>query len=142
MRNEREFNSCIGRSLDWHFKIPDDSRCEKPFDGFGIVNGKSIYWEAKFIHQPEAFNFHRLEDHQLRNLREIKSLNPDAICIVIIGVVFGRGDIRAFIFDDLDEIARRKEFNVSIKKKEWLQISDYLKVSSGYLNFCGIPQFQ
>lgn len=135
MRNEREFNSCIGRSLDWHFKIPDDSRCEKPFDGFGILNGQSIYWEAKFLRRPEAFNFSRLEDHQLYHLKKIKELNPEALCLLIIGVVFGRGDIRVFIFDDLDEIAERKAKKESILKKEWTTKENYLAVKKGKILF-------
>lgn len=134
MRNEQEFNSCIGRSLDWHFKIPDDSRCQKPFDGFGVKDGKSVYWESKFLREPKSFNWNRLEEHQLRNLKEIKSLNPGSLCLVIIGVVFGRGDIRVFVFDDLEEIEYRKKNGLSILKKEWLTKEDYLTVKYGRVN--------
>lgn len=133
MKNERDFNSCIGRSLDWHYKIPDDSRGEKPFDGFGIKDGKSVYWEAKFLKEPMAFNWKRLEDHQLRNLKEIQSLNPDAICVVVIGVVFGRGDIRVFVFDDLDDVEKRKVLSKSVMKKEWLEMRNYCSVKKGYI---------
>lgn len=131
MRNEQEFNSCIGRSLDWHFKIPDDSRCQKPFDGFGVIGGRPIYWESKFLREPKAFNWNRLEDHQLYHLKEVKKHCPNCMSVLIIGVVFGRGDIRVFVFDDLEEIEYRKKNGLSILKKEWLTMEDYLSVRYG-----------
>ena len=109
MKNEAEFNTVITKSLTFGHKISDASnatnffKARMPFDGFGVFkdknnNGYPVYFESKYLQQPMAFNFNRLEDHQIEALLKCKRVLPNSLSLFIIGVNFGRADIRAFIF--------------------------------------------
>lgn len=135
VQTEQQFNSLIGRNLDIHYKIPDIGNCIKPFDGFGIINKTPIYWESKFLREPKSFNFNRLEDHQLYYLTEFKKACPHSLCVLLIGVVFGRGDLRVFYYTDLEDIFNRKKEKRSILKKEFLSSSNYVPVIDKQINF-------
>lgn len=147
MKNEAEFNSVVKRSIDLlglGHKIPDTFtttgvRAKAPFDGFGSALNKMIVWESKFLHEPEAFNFKRLEDHQIESLLKVYESFTDkdrVLALFIIGVNFGRGDIRAFIWknDDLYTIDSRKKESKSILKKEFLSLDNYVKVKKGVID--------
>ena len=143
MKNERELNSVITRSINrngFAHKIADSvslksSQSNKlPFDIFGICNQRPVYIESKFLKEPKAFNFDRLEDHQLESLIKCKRSCPYARCYLLIGVVFGRGDIRVFYFEDLDYIYLRKTSKMSITKKEFLSLSNYVQVKKGMID--------
>lgn len=61
-------DSAIVNSGHYH-KISDDSRTQKPYDGYGIINRKPAYIESKFIkNEIKSFNFNKIEPHQLKNL--------------------------------------------------------------------------
>lgn len=143
MRNERDLNSLITRSINkkgFAHKISDSvslksSQSNKlPFDIFGIYNGKPVYIESKFLKEPKAFNFSRLEEHQIKSLIKCKKLCPDAACLVLIGVVFGRGDIRVFYFDDPEYLYDRKLHRQSILKKDFESMTNYVSVKKDLID--------
>jgi penicillin-binding protein-related factor A (putative recombinase) len=132
---EAQFNTIIGNSLDWRHKIGDAGRFKKPFDGFGVFRGKPVYWEAKWLKTPKAFPWSRLEDHQIESLLNIQRLMPDAHCLFIIGVDYGRADKRIFIFTDMELVNRRKQIEKSILKKEFDARTDYVKITQQLIPF-------
>ena len=76
--NEVNLNSIINRSIGrmdgaFNHKISDPSGgmgSQNPFDGFGIINGKPLYYEAKIIKGGiYSFNFNKIEVHQYKNWR-------------------------------------------------------------------------
>ena len=143
MKNEAEFNRVVCRSINkegFARKIADTvsytskRHSDLPFDIFGIYGGHPVYIESKFLKEPKAFNLSRLENHQLDALLKCRKLCPDARCYLLIGVVFGRGDIRVFYFDDLDEIKRRKDSHQSILKKEFLSNDRFVSVKKGLID--------
>lgn len=126
---EAQFNTIIGNSLDWHHKISDGSYGQKPYDGFGALAGRPVYWEAKWLRKPAAFPWSRLESHQIEGLIAMQKNIPAALSWLIIGVDYGRGDKRVFLFDNLEEIRTRKRSEEkSIKKKEFDSLP-YTKVA-------------
>lgn len=144
MKNEAELNRVIVRSLNeegFAFKIPDTvsyvskKHPDLPFDIFGICNNKPIYIESKFLNEPKAFNFNRLEQHQIDNLCKCKDLCPSSICLFLVGVVFGRGDIRVYYFDDPYYIRDRKACKLSISKKEFQSMNNFIRIKKGKIDF-------
>jgi penicillin-binding protein-related factor A (putative recombinase) len=131
---EQQLNTTIGTSMDWHYKIGDAGKFKKPFDGVAIHGGKSIYWESKLIKKPQAFNFTRLEDHQIYNLMQVYKLAPDAIPLFLICVQFARGDNRVFVFRDMPYIAQRKRDRISITKKEFERRKNYVNIHKQLIN--------
>ena len=140
--NEASFNHDIGKSLEWSYKIPDDGSSigiggKRPFDGFGIVNGKPVYWESKFLKSVSAFNFDNLKQHQIDNLFAIKKLAPDSYCLFIVGVQYSTRETRAYIFHDIEEIFKRKRDSKSIFAKEFEQLTNYITRKSGSYDIGG-----
>lgn len=144
MRKESEFNRVISSSLSkqggYGYKIPDTfsssgSRSKAPFDGFGWFGGKAVYWESKFLQDPHAFNFERLEDHQIKYLLDAFENCSFCYALFTIGVNFGRGDIRCFAFknEELYKIKERKINKQSILKKEF-ETLPYVKVEKGQVD--------
>lgn len=136
MVNEADFNRDIGKSLDWYYKIADDGSSigiggKRPFDGFGILGGKPIYWEAKYLHSPSAFNFKNLKQHQIDNLVTISTLAPDAVCFFILGVSFSPRELRAYVFTDMLDIKRRKDESKSILLKDLKSLTNYTVKDKG-----------
>ena len=125
---ERDLCLIIGHSLDWYHKVSDYGGVRHgvlPFDLFGVLNNKPIYIEAKFSKKPESFNLQRIQPHQLENLMEVKRLCPIAQCWVVLGVNFSRGDTRVYVFDDLDNLKKRRDSKDNILKKELLSLPYY-----------------
>ena len=120
--------------MPWHHKIGDAGKFTKPFDGIGIVQGRSVYWEAKLLKKPLAFNFSRLEDHQIANLLSVQRLNKDALALFLVCVQFARGDNRVFIFRDMEYINKRKTEKLSILKKEFESRKNYVKIHKQLIN--------
>lgn len=136
MLRESELNTIIRKSLDWGHKISDAGQIEhgkSPFDGFGRYKDQAVYWEAKFLPEVRSFNFSRLEDHQLEGLKEVSKIK-NSLSLFLIGVNFGRSDIRVFIFRDLDYIEKRKKEKDSIFKKEFLERKNYVTIKKNILN--------
>jgi penicillin-binding protein-related factor A (putative recombinase) len=134
--NEATLNTIIKNSLTFGHKISDNGIHGKlPCDGFGMYGSKPFYWEAKILPKPMAFNFNRLEDHQMEALSTIKRLGGDAVITAfIICVDYGRGDKRVFIYTDMEEIAKRKELHLSIKKKEFDSNTSYVKIKNALID--------
>lgn len=150
---EREFNTIVARSFNtlggFGFKIPDSGQylngnvthAQSPYDGYGYFNKHFVCWESKYLNSPSAFNFNNLKEHQINNLIYFYENIPDrCYSLFLIGVNFGRGDIRCFywINDDLYKIKGRKNNKENILKKDFLAFDNYIKVKKGVLNFSEI----
>jgi penicillin-binding protein-related factor A (putative recombinase) len=122
MKNEKELNTIIKNSLSWGFKISDPPKVaihsfqKNCFDGFGILETRPVYWEAKFLKNLESFNLNSIADHQINNLSIIKKLMPDAFCWIVLGIRVGRNDSRIYLFDNIEEISKRR-----LEKKNYLR---------------------
>ena len=137
MNNEAQLNTIIKNSIinsgGWAYKINDPQKSSvytsnpNPFDGFGIYQGNSLYWEAKYMSLLHSFSLNSIQDHQIKNLVEINTLNPNSLCWIILGVHIARGNNRVYVFKDVHEIARRRANKLNIKKKE-LESLSYLSV--------------
>ena len=136
MTNEAELCTIIKNSMVDGVKIPDPSgnythtsiRC---FDGIGMLPAKVfkedsednlfICWEAKYLKEPKAFSLKAVEPHQAYYLssfskaRNVKSL-------LILGVVFGRGDKRIFIFEWTDILKKLFDLGFSFHKDKLMQL--------------------
>lgn len=146
--HEKEFNTIVSKSLNtlggFGYKIPDTfaagslKRSEAPYDGYGFFNNHFVCWESKYLNSPSAFNFTNLQDHQIENLIKFYENIPNACySLFLIGVNFGRGDVRVFYWmnDDLYNIKERKLNKENIHKKEFLSLSNYINIKKGLINF-------
>lgn len=144
MKKESEYCSCIVKSLNESgnlgFKIPDPTgqfsqTIKRCFDIIGRIDNKPLYIEAKFNKEPSAFNLNRIEEHQCFFLDEFAKI-PDAVCLIALGVQWGRGDLRSFLFEwrDLSYLYKK---GFSFHKKE-LEKLPYNKVSKGVFDFNNI----
>ena len=143
MKNEANFNGIISSSINtkgYAYKIPDTfsssgMRSIAPFDGFGWCDGKFLCWEAKYLTEPKAFNFKRLENHQIKSLISAYENIKNCESIFIIGVNFGRADKRCFVFKnkDLYYIKDRKEKGESLLKKEFENLP-YFKIKKNQID--------
>lgn len=130
---EKDFNTIFRRSLDWGYKISDAGgqlSGQKPFDGFGMLDGTPIYFESKFLPKPMSFNLNRIEDHQIDNLLKISKLNNDIHCVIVLCVDWGRSDKRVFIFSNMEEIFKRRVEGKNFLKKE-LETLPYYHIKKG-----------
>lgn len=105
MRNEAELCTIIKNSLISGVKIPDPSgnytqTSIRPFDGIGLLDTEAgptfVCWEAKWLKEPKAFNFNKIEPHQAFYLSEY-SKAANVTSLLIIGVDFSLRDKRAFV---------------------------------------------
>ena len=138
--NEAKINTMIRKSLFWGFKIPDGSMGKLPFDIFGVYQGKAIYIETKYLPSPKSFNFHRLEDHQIKALLDIEKLNTEGafVSLFLVAVNYGRAKIRVYYYKDMAEIDERKRNKKNILKKEFDSSSNYVVISKGLIDFSAI----
>lgn len=143
---EREFNSIISRSLNIEglgFKIPDTfstGNLKHPsllFDGFGYFKGNLICWESKYLQKPQAFNFNKLQEHQINNLIGFYENVDSCISLFLIGVNYGRADNRVYYWanEDLYNIRKRKAEADNILKKELDTLTNYLVIKKGVIDF-------
>lgn len=120
---ERNFTSVVTHTIKayggWAYKIPDSGYDTKPFDITAIYKGQPLALELKWLTSPKAFNFTRLENHQIANLLE--AWKAGAWAALVIGVDYGRSDKRIFTFanSQLPMIDMRKKQGQSILKKEF-----------------------
>lgn len=99
-------------------KAVTESFGKNPFDGFAVVEGQSIYWEAKLLKGYKAFAFSSIRDHQLEALKDIRAAKPDAQCWIVLGIYEPRKSKHLYFFD-IDHITYLiNEEMKSIKKKE------------------------
>ena len=149
MKNEAELNGILVKSLNqqgWAYKIPDQVSlttgfgAPKPFDIIGIYRdikgvGHPLYAESKLIKQPSAFNFNRLEDHQIENLLKCQKLLPNALVLFLVCVDFGRAEKRVYFYKNMQYLYERKQNKRSILKKEFEEASNYTIIRHGLINF-------
>ena len=144
---EKDFNNLIVKSLNnsgWFgFKIGDQGSSitgfhqKNPYDLFGYFKGHFICCESKWLKKPAAFNLSRLEDHQINNLIKAYEQVDNCIALFVIGIDFGRNDKRVFVWknQDLYRMKERKEKKENIYKKEFEQLSNYIKINRGLVDF-------
>jgi hypothetical protein len=88
---------------------------------FNSLHEEILFRQAKIFPKTIAFNFTRLEDHQIEALSTLKRLGGDGVitAFIIICIDYGRVDKRVILYTDMKEIAKRKELQLNIKKKEF-----------------------
>jgi hypothetical protein len=95
---ESELNTIISRSIDryskgWCHKIADPiggKGIQNPFDGFGGINDKSLYYELKLIKGIYSFNFNEIAPHQWNNLLWFNENIKNSLSLVGIGLYIPR----------------------------------------------------
>lgn len=156
MKNEAELCTVIKKSLVDGYKIPDESgfqtgahssiRC---FDGIGMLSADKfggsnndlnfICWEAKFMKNPGAFSFKRLQPWQNEYLSKYAKAR-DVRSLVIVGVDYGRADKRVFVFRWDDNFSDLYNIGFSIHLKE-LNKLPYNSISKGVFEFANIINY-
>ena len=133
---EKDFQSIVTHTFNsqngWCYKIPDNGFDTKPYDCYGFHDGMSYVMELKWLNKPQAFNFNRLEQHQIDNLIKTYEIMGDNVrACFIVGIDYGRLDKRVFIFcnDQLYDIKKRKEEKKNLLKKDF-QNRPYLKIKN------------
>lgn len=119
-------------TIGWAYKIPDpgqESACssgKRPFDGFAYFEGwGDFYFESKLSkHKLEAFSLDRVEDHQYKNLLELKRLGANTG--VILGFWIPRKEYCFFVFDPefLNSLKRTRK-SILGKELKWYKDNDY-----------------
>lgn len=139
---EKKLNEVIGKSLNWHFKPQDGPHLKGVicFDGIGVfkpadADGIPIYWEAKNLKKPSAFNFNDLQPHQIDNLKAISHLCSTAMTLLLVCVDYGRMSKRVYVFRDMDYIFQRKLDKRSILKKEFDKRRNFVLIRKDLINF-------
>lgn len=130
MFNEAKLNTIIKNSInihEWAFKIPDHAKGKSfvtnPFDGFGILNNKPLYYETKLIKKGiYAFSFDRIEEHQWKNLKQISDLLKDnCYCFIFVGFYEIR-KLKIVMVFDFNFLWQEKQLGrKSFTKKELMQ---------------------
>lgn len=147
MKNEAQLCTIIAKSFTLGYKIPDESgfqygahasiRC---FDGIATQLYEDglhfVCWEAKYMKNPGAFSFKRIETHQNYYLTEFRKAK-EIKAMVIVGVDYGRSDKRVFVFDWDDNFSNLYKIGFSIHLKE-LNKLPYNKISKGLFSFDNI----
>ena len=137
---EKDLNSIINRSFSQYgfsHKIADGIggiSVQNPFDGFSVMHNLPWYWESKLLKGYKAFNFKKIEDHQIENLLKIKNgLGNNCCSLIILGVFEPRQYFDIFFFD-ISYIVKLMNKKKSILKKELLELkkSDNYKKKTGY----------
>ena len=133
---EKDFQSILTHTFTsqegWCYKIEDAGFSPKPYDCYGFHDGMAYVMELKWMNKPQAFNFSRLEQHQIDNLlRTYEIMGDNARCMFIIGINYSRLDKRVFIFcnEQLKEIARRKKEKRNLLKKDFDNLP-FLKIKN------------
>lgn len=119
--NESDVNRIFSRSLDWGYKIPDPPKAvatnsgQRPFDGFGRLDDKILFWEGKYLKGLKSFNLKAIQDHQIANLKALEMKNT--FTYIVLGIYAGRGDFRFYLFD-FNYVYKRFLEERNFKKKE------------------------
>jgi len=140
---ESSLNTIINQSINrkyWNHKISDGIggiSVQNPFDGFGIMNDKPLYYEAKLIKGGMyAFNFSKIEDHQVENLRIInasllKEIPNKFYTLFPVGFYKSREYFRILLFSYKTIESRKSNGEKSIKQKElnkFIEQNKYLTI--------------
>ena len=141
---EKEISTIINnnfKTIGFSHKIADPlggTGIQNPFDGFSVFKGMPIYWEIKRLVDYQAFNFKKIKEHQINNLRLIKNLLPSALCLIILAIWKKRRFLDLYLFD-IDYIIYNQEVlnKKSLLKKELLMLkenNEYLLVKNKKFN--------
>ena len=143
---EKDLNGIIRKSFaeqgDFAFKIQDSgqyfdgvvSHQKNPYDGFAYYKGKFIAWESKFLPKPMALNLQRLEYHQLDALQKTRKYLNSSVALFLVGIRWSARETRVYYFTDLDYIEKRRINKENILKKEWENLTNYVKVYKGQID--------
>jgi len=99
------------------YKIPDPSwpgakGQKRPFDGFAVHLGFTIFWEAKFQRGYRTFSWSRLQQHQFNALKRVWHPKAGRLALMILGVNEpGRGTDLFFV-----------DFKMVWHYMEWCQV--------------------
>jgi hypothetical protein len=139
---EIDLNRIINKSLKevgFSHKIADGVGgigSQNPYDLYSVIPMGILNIESKLIkNKVQAFNFNRIEDHQLENLLAIDSIvkewYPKPCQLIALGIYIPR-KLYVIIFFDIQFIKNRIDLgDKSIKKKEletFIQNSMYLTI--------------
>lgn len=148
---EKDINGIIRKSFaeqgDFAFKIQDSgqyfdgvvSHQKNPYDGFAYYKGRFIAWESKFLPKPMSLNLQRLEAHQLDALQKTRKYLNSSVALFLVGIKWSTRETRVYYFTDLDNIEKRRNNKDNILKKEWEQLTNYIKVSKGQIDLSELP---
>lgn len=131
---EKNFQTHLTRAFKklggFLYKIPDCGFDRKPFDCCGVLKGRPIAVELKWLTSPKAFPLTRFEDHQLQGLKEWWLAGGESY--LIIGIDYGRADKRLFVWHngELLGLEQRKAEKRNILKKEFEKLP-YFKMKGG-----------
>lgn len=145
---ENDFNGLVTKTFNnnenaWAYKIPDPqgmaalSSIKRPCDIIAVYNNESYYIESKLLkNEFLAFNFSRIEEHQIYHLTRIKKSNPNTLCLIFVAYWVSRKIYEFFVFD-IDFILEQMKTNKSILKKKILEMRNKnmsIKISKGKFN--------
>ncbi len=133
---EKEINTIINNNFKrfgFSHKIADPmggTGIQNPFDGFSVMNNTCMYWETKRLVDYQAFNFRKIEEHQIKNLKLIKDISSYTMCLIILAIWKSHKYLDLFFFD-ISYILYNRDIlgKKSILKKELLNF----KVNNKYL---------
>jgi penicillin-binding protein-related factor A (putative recombinase) len=127
---EKDLNRTINYSfnkLGWGFKIADPQRAvvtvsaKNPFDGFAVTQDNFVYYESKLLKGGyKAFSFSLIQEHQIKNLLRIKQVNPEALCLILLGIWERNVLYEIMAFDIMFILGRLETGKKSLLKTELL----------------------
>lgn len=127
---EKDLNSIINRSFSrygFSHKISDPMHgtgIQNPFDGFSVFYDSPWYWESKLLKGYQAFNFKKIEKHQIDNLFFIKQELDHCYSLIILGIYEPRKYFDVLFFD-ITCIKNLINLNKkSLLKKELLELKE------------------
>lgn len=149
MKTEAELCTVIRKALIKPYKIADESAFGRagvfssirPFDGIGLIelNGKKHFlcWEAKYLKTAGAFSFKRLQPWQ----NEFLAIYSEVVkSFVLVGINYGRADIRVFAFDWNNDFSNLYLSGFSIHKK-YMDLLPYNKIQKNSLTLSNIISY-
>lgn len=143
---EKDLNGIIRKSFaeqgDFAFKIQDSgqyfngkvSHTKNPADGIAFYKGYFVAWESKWLPKPSSLNLQRLQDHQLDFLKKTKNCLKSSKALFLVGIKWTSRETRVYIFEDIDELERRRNSKENILKKEFETMENYVSVKKGIIN--------
>jgi penicillin-binding protein-related factor A (putative recombinase) len=136
---EKDLNTIINNSfkeLGFSHKIADPiggTGIQNPFDGFSVLQGKQWYWEAKLLKGYQAFNFNKIENHQLESLRLIEDHScSHTRCLFIVGIWEAYKYTHIYIFDFKYIEEKKFDGKKSILKKDFQDLYERQKAIEVY----------
>jgi penicillin-binding protein-related factor A (putative recombinase) len=146
---EKDLNRIINKTFaerGFSHKLQDPPQAvaktfgKNPFDGFAMVDGVPIYWEAKLNKGYSALSFSKIQEHQLDSLLTLGD-SGFAFPLIMWGIYEPRKVKHIYTFD-IDFISSLiQQGKKSITKKELLEFHEknmYVEIKKEYFD---IDQF-